>query len=187
MKKIVVKFGLLSGALSIVTMLSAIPLIESVGYRIAELVGYTSMVLTALILFFGVRSYREEVGGGRLGFGRGLAVGLSIALVASLCYVAAFQIYYYLNPGIAATYERCMIERVREAGADEAEIAATAEQARTIRRLYERPLTNVALSFIETFPIGLLAAVASAGILRRRGTGTSGRSDSSHPPLGDPK
>ena len=169
MKKIVLKFGLLSGALSVVTMLSAIPLMESAGFRVAELVGYTSMALTALILFFGVRSYREEVGGGRLSFGRGFTVGLSIALVTSLCYVAAFQIYYYSNPGIAATYERCMIERVREAGADEAEIATTAEQARTIRRLYERPLTNVGLAFIEIFPIGLLAALLSAAILRRRG------------------
>jgi hypothetical protein len=40
------------------------------GYDRAMLVGDTSMVLAFLLIFFGVRSYGDNVAGGRLGFGR---------------------------------------------------------------------------------------------------------------------
>ena len=45
------------------------------------------MVLAFLLIFFGVRSYRDNVAGGRVRFGRAFAVGASIAAVASVCYV----------------------------------------------------------------------------------------------------
>jgi hypothetical protein len=45
------------------------------------------IVLSALLVFFGVRSYRENAAGGRLTFGPGFAVGILITLISSACYV----------------------------------------------------------------------------------------------------
>jgi Protein of unknown function (DUF4199) len=49
--------------------------------------GYTTIALSALLVSFGVRSYRENVARGRLRFGRGFAVGILITLISSVCYV----------------------------------------------------------------------------------------------------
>jgi len=53
------------------------------------IVGYTGILMSMLLIFFGVRSYRENVGNGKISFGRGLAVGILIALLSTAGYVAA--------------------------------------------------------------------------------------------------
>ena len=99
MKKIVLTFGLISGAIMSAMMLATLQFQDANhGY----VVGYTSMVLAFLLIFFGVRSYWDNIGGGTVHFGRALAVGALIA-VASLCYVATWElIYYKLEPDFIA-------------------------------------------------------------------------------------
>ena len=72
MKKTVLIFGLISGAITAGGMLATLPLADAIGFEKGEVLGYTLIVLSALMVYFGVRSYRENVGGGRLTFGRGL-------------------------------------------------------------------------------------------------------------------
>ena len=95
MRRTVLTFGLISGATSAVMMLATIPFIEKIGFEKGEIIGYTTIVVSALLVFFGIRSYRENVSGGRLTFGRGFAVGILIVLVSNLCYVAAWEVAYF--------------------------------------------------------------------------------------------
>src|SRR5262245_35481184 len=114
MKKVVLIFGVLSGAVSSAMMLLTFPFMKSLGYDKAEILGYTSLVLSALFIFFGVRSYRENVGDGRITFGRAFLVGTLITLVASLCYVATFELVYFkLMPDFGDKFVACMIDRVK--------------------------------------------------------------------------
>ena len=83
MKKTVLTFGLISGAMSASMMLITVPFIDAIGWKKGEILGYTGIVLSAPLVFFGVRSYRENAGGGRLTFGRGFAVGILITLISS--------------------------------------------------------------------------------------------------------
>ena len=53
------------------------------------------MVLAFLLIYFGVRSYRDNVAGGRVGFLKALGVGMLIALVASTLYVATWEAIYF--------------------------------------------------------------------------------------------
>lgn len=76
MRKISLIFGLFSGVVSAGLLIATIPYVNSVNYRTGDLLGYTSIALSAQLVFLGVRSYRENSSGGRLGLGRGLAVGL---------------------------------------------------------------------------------------------------------------
>ena len=46
-----------------------------IGFDRGVIVGYTSMVLAFLMVFFGVRSYRDNVAGGHVTFGRAFKVG----------------------------------------------------------------------------------------------------------------
>ena len=52
---------------------------DAIGFDRGEIIGYTSMVLAFLLIFFGVRSYRDNVAGGTVRFGRAFAVGALIA------------------------------------------------------------------------------------------------------------
>lgn len=169
MKKTVLTFGLLSGAVSIALMLVTLPLIDALRHQVADVIGYTSMVASALLVFFGIRSYRERAGGGRMKFGRGLAVGALIALVAGVCYAAAFEVAYFkLMPQFGERFSACMVERARASGASDREIVETARQAQILKDLYDHPATNAALTFGTSFPVGLAAAAISAVILRKR-------------------
>lgn len=169
MRKTVLTFGLISGAISAVMMLATVPFADRIGFNKSEIIGYTVIVLSALLVFFGVRSYRENASGGRLTFGRGFAVGILITLLSSLCYVATWEIVYFkFMPDFADKYAAHMIERAKSSGASQEKIEKTTREAKQFKEMYNNPSMNVALTFIEVFPIGLGVTLLSAAILRKK-------------------
>jgi hypothetical protein len=78
MKKTVIIFGLISGAISSLLMAGTIPMANRIGFDRAEWLGYTTIVLSMLLVFFGVRSYRENVSEGHITFWKAFVVGLCI-------------------------------------------------------------------------------------------------------------
>jgi len=169
MKKTVLTFGLISGAILAAMMLVTIPFADRIGWEKGEILGYTTIVLSALLVFFGVRSYRENVGGGRLTFGRAFAVGILITLISSACYVGTWEIVYYkFMPDFADKYAAHLVERAKASGASQQKIDETKRQAKQFKQMYDKPLFNVALTFMEVFPIGLVVTLLSAGILRKK-------------------
>ena len=173
MKKTVVTFGLISGAVSSLMMLLTLPFLDRIGFDRGEIIGYTTILLSFLVVFFGVRSYRENVAGGTLGFGRAFAVGLLITLVSCACYVATWEIIYFkLAPGFAdklvAGLTAHAIEKAKASGASRQAVDEVARQMQEFKRMYDRPVINAAMTFMEPFPIGLAVALVSAGVLRRK-------------------
>lgn len=169
MRKTILTYGLISGVVASGMMLAATPFVLSKDLGTADLIGYSSIVLVGLMVFFGVRSYRQNVGAGKMTFRRGFLVGLGITLVSCAVYVAAFQLLYYrLQPGIGEVYAECMVERARRSGAEPEEVERTTEQARKVVELYENPWSNIALTLLEPLPVGLLLTTVSAAVLRRR-------------------
>lgn len=166
MKKIVLTYGLISGVIGAVLMLAHVPFMDG-GSR-SLIIGYAGIVLSSLLIFFGVRAYRENVGNGKISFGRGFAVGILIALISAACYVAAWEAVYYSNPGIADHIFDKQVEDLKAAGAPQAKIDETAREVESFKKLYSNPFVNVAFTFIEPFPVGLLMTLISAGVLRRK-------------------
>ena len=66
MKRIVLTFGLISGVLLSAMMVGMMPFIDQIGMDRGMVIGYTTMVLAFLLVFFGIRTYRETVGDGRI-------------------------------------------------------------------------------------------------------------------------
>ena len=58
---------------------------------------------------------------------------------------------------------------MRAAGASEAAIQAKTLELQKSAAAYKNPLVNVAMTFIEPFPVGLLITLISAAVLRRKG------------------
>jgi hypothetical protein len=168
-QKTVFTWGLLSGAVSSATMLAFLPFVDDIDFEKGAVIGYTSLVLSALLIYFGVRSYRDHVVGGPLTFGQAFKVGISIALVSALCYVLTWELVYFkLAPDFGDKFSAYSVERVVAQGATAEEIETAQRKAADFKRLYDQPLMNAAITFAEPFPFGLLAALVSAAILRHR-------------------
>lgn len=169
MKRTVLVFGLISGAVISAMMLATVPFMDAIGFDRGEIIGYTSLVLAFLLIFFGVRSYRDNVAGGTVSFGRAFAVGALIAGVASVCYVATWQVIYYkITPDFMSKYQAYTLEKARAAGASEEALAKKKADADKFAAMYRNPAINAAITFVEPLPVGLVVALVSAGVLSRR-------------------
>jgi hypothetical protein len=168
MKKTVWTFGLISGVILSAMMLLTMPFVDSIGYERGMVVGYTTMVLAFLLVFFGVRSYRDNMAGGEVGFGRAMAVGSLIVLISSACYVATWELLYFkIAPEYAEKFQAAAEERARSSGGSPAEIERKLAEAREFGEMYRNPAVNAALTFLEPLPVGLVIALVSAGVLSR--------------------
>lgn len=169
MKKIVLTFGLIAGAILALMMFVTLPLIDRVSFDRLEILGYSSMVAAFLMVFFGIRSYRENIGGGKISFGKAFQVGILITLISCACYVIAWQIIYYkIAPDFVDKYGNYMVEKARAAGASPEALAAQREQFKSFKALYDNPLINAAITLLEPLPVGLPMTLISAAILRRK-------------------
>jgi len=166
--KLILKFGFMSGAFLSVVMLCTMPFHDQIGDRYGMVIGYSSMLLAFLLVYFGVRSWREKAGG-YVSFWQALKVGASIAAIGSACYVATWEVIYYeMMPDFAERYAAHQIERARAAGAPEAAIAQKKREMDEFTRTYKNPLMNVAMTFLEPLPVALVMSLLAAGLLRRR-------------------
>jgi hypothetical protein len=169
MKRIVLTFGLIAGGLLSLMMLGNMLVVDRIGFDHGEVIGYTTMVLAFLLVFFGIRSYRDNVAGGSVSFGRAVAVGLLIVLVASACYVATWEVEYYtLFPDFVDKYSAHVIEKARASGATQAELEKQMREMAQFREAYRNPLINIGYTFLEPLPVALPMTLISAVILRRR-------------------
>ena len=169
MQKIVLTFGLIAGAILSAMMLMTLPFLDRIGFDKGEIIGYTTMVLAFLMVFFGVKSYRDNVAGGSVTFGRAFLVGLLITLVASVCYVATWQVVYYkVAPDFVEKYAAYAVEKAKKSGATEAQIAAQKKAMAEFTEMYKNPLVNIAFTLLEPLPVGLVFTLVTAGVLSRK-------------------
>lgn len=170
MKKIVLKFGLISGVILAAMMVATMPFMDRIGFDNGVIVGYTTMVVAFLFVFFGIRAYRETVGNGYITFGRAFKVGILITVISCLCYVVAWQILYFnFLPDFGDKYTQYLIEKSRASGATPEEIAKQVADMERFKVIYQNPFYNAVITFfIEPFPVGLIITGISALILRKR-------------------
>jgi hypothetical protein len=169
MKKTVLVFGVISGVVIAAEMLAGLPFLEKLGQGSALILGYTTIVLAALLVPFGVRSYRDNVDGGKLTFGRGFVVGLLMSLIACCFYVGTWEIINYkYMPDFAEKYAAGMVKRAKESGASQEKIDKVVRDAEDFKRNYRNPVYNIGMTFMEPFPIFLFFTLISAAALRRK-------------------
>ncbi len=167
MKKIILTFGLISGAISSIMIAVTIPFADRLGHSL--LLGYTTIILSMLLVFFGVRSYRDNVAKGQITFGKAFLVGLAITMISCVLYVATWEVVYYnFMPDFMDKYADTMIKKAQASGKSPAEIQAQVEQLNKMKVDYKNPLYNMAYTFIEPFPVGLVITLISAAVLRRK-------------------
>lgn len=168
MRRIVWTYGLIAGGIMATLMTAALAFEQQISTDIAEFLGYTTMILAFLMVFFGIRTYRDTVLAGSVRFGQAFKVGLLITLVASACDVAAWQVVSRtMAPDFMERYAAQALEKARANGATEAALAAQKAEMDRFAEMYKNPLVNVGITFLEVFPVGLVVVLVSAGVLSR--------------------
>lgn len=90
-------------------------------------------------------------------------------MIACVCYVVVWEIiYFHLMPDFADKYVQYMIDKLRASGASQQVVEAQIQQMKSFKSMYDNPLINAAITFVEPFPIGLIITLISSAILRRK-------------------
>jgi len=163
MKMNVWKYGLLSGL--VLAILMGITVKASYGMA----VGYTIMVLSFLIVFVGVKHYRDTECGGSITFGRAFAAGALMMLISCVCYVAMWEaLAATVEKNFAHDYAASMVKRAQNSGLQGAALEAKIAEAHKFEAMYSNPLYRMSMTLLEPLPVGLVMALVTAGILRRK-------------------
>ena len=169
MKTIVITFGLISGGIAALMMFATLPLIGRVSYEYLTVLGYTIFVASFLMVFFGIRSYRDTVGGGTITFGKAFTVGILITLLSCAIYIISWDlVYQQFLPTFWDDYSNHMIEKMRAEGATQEELSRQIQENEQIKQWFKNPFIRYAMSLMEAFPVGLLITLISSLILKRK-------------------
>lgn len=170
MKKIAITFGLISGLIVSVMMVAGTALLyKDPNFRGNTIIGYAAMIIAFAFIFVGVKSFRDKYNGGVISFAKAFKVGLFITLVASTMYVAVWLVEYYVFiPDFMEVYTRCVLDRAREDGATQEQLQEQARTMATYSEWYRNPLFVILLTYAEIIPVGLVVALISALILKRK-------------------
>jgi Protein of unknown function (DUF4199) len=133
----------------------------------SEWFGYLVMIVSLSTIFLAIRDYRNKKLGGVIKFFPALGLGVMIALIAGIAYVAAWEIYLYATHyAFMDNYVAALSERLRASGETGPALQAKLAELEQMRVSYQNPLFRFGMTFIEIFPVGLLIALISAGLLR---------------------
>lgn len=168
MKKIVLVYGSIAGVVIIASAIVGITLADASQVAALEWLGYLVMIAALSLVFVGVKQHRDQDLGGVIRFGSALKVGLGIVLVASVIYVAVWEVYLATTDyAFMDEYAASIVDRRAEDGATPEELEAVREEMAVMAARYDSPPVRVLITFLEIFPVGLLVALGSAAVLRR--------------------
>jgi len=174
MRRVVITFGLLAGF--VIACLSWIIgwlcMIDKVSLDGTAWIGYASMLIALSMVFFGIKSYRDNSAGGKITFWKGVQVGLLISLIAGLMYWAGAQAFSIANPTFQSKfiqkYTDHTVENMRAQGAPQEEIDKATANIAQMGKLFENPLLFFLDCLVEFLPVGFIVTLISAALLRKK-------------------
>jgi hypothetical protein len=169
MKKDVWKYGLLSGLAMALLVAVVVPFEHHTNARWSMAFTYTIMVLSFLIVFVGVKHYRDNECGGSITFGRALAAGVLMMLISCACYVIMWEVLNAtVEKNFAHEYSAALVKHAQDSGLQGAALERKIAEARKFEAMYSNPLYRASMTLLEPLPVGIVMALVTAGILRRK-------------------
>ncbi|MBT8262079.1 MAG: DUF4199 domain-containing protein [Bacteroidia bacterium] len=168
MRKTVIKYGLYSLLAASILFLLAFLIGKGMSYSVQETVGYITMVVSLVFVFFGIRHYRDRVNNGKVSFGKALFIGFMISLFAGLGFGVVDYIYTtMINPDFAQEYLTTMVADMKATlPAEEFEV----QKANLEQQMEEYGGSGFMafIMFATVAMIGLVISIISALILQRK-------------------
>jgi hypothetical protein len=171
MKKIIITFGLIGGAIVSACMLATVPLWRSGSITPAngQLLGYSTMVIALSMVFVGIKNFRDNHNNGFITFGKAFKIGILISVIAAVCYAITWEFTYnFLMPNFMEDMTKYYNEEQIKNGATAEQLAAAKVQMEQLKAWYKNPILRFAMTMVEILPVGLIITVVSAALLRKK-------------------
>ncbi|MEM0939271.1 MAG: DUF4199 domain-containing protein [Bacteroidota bacterium] len=170
-KQTYILFGLFAGFINIAGwfVLKALFQKENTDFGLGEILGYAVMLLALSTVFFGVKRYRDRQLNGKITFVQALFNGLGIVLIASVIYVVGWEIYYpNFASGFEEQYTTYIVNTMEAEGHSKDEIQAQKEEMAVWIEKYKSPFYRIPSTFTEILPPGILIALITALLLKKK-------------------
>lgn len=163
MQRTILTYGLISGVIIILGMISTIAL----SAKHSLFLGYLIMLIGLSAILLAIKTHRDKALGGVIKFWPAFLIGLGVAAVAGVAYVAIWEGYLAITHyRFMDDYTAQMLAAKKAEGLSGAAYAELAAEMAEMTRNYANPLYRMPMTFAEIFPVGLLVALASAALLR---------------------
>jgi len=164
MKNNILKFGLIAGSIIVL-----IPLLSGFiigygpdAYKMGEIIGYSTMLLSLLMIFFAVKEYKEKYPSVQLGFLKVFSIGAGISLIAGIMFGIYNLIHVtYIDPEFMSNYYEYYINNIRNSGAPAAQIEMQISQLEQEKELFMNPIVSFLTMTVTVFMIGLIISTVS--------------------------
>jgi hypothetical protein len=128
------------------------------------------MLVALSMVFFGIKSFRDNQNSRKIGFWKGAQVGILISMLASFVYAAGWEVYMQASPAntFMDEYTEHYINRLKEKGTPQAELDKTVKEMDGMKEMYKNPFIRFGMTLMEIFPVGVIVTIISAAILRKK-------------------
>ena len=168
MKNTVFRYGIRSALSICILFLISSLLLKDLDFNTQEIYGYTSIIVSLLFVFFGIKHFRDQENHGLLSFGKGLLIGLLITLFASITFGLYNVIYVeYIDPNFMTEYYNHSVEQVSKTLSGE-ELQAKLKQMEDEKDMFSNPFMNFSLMFLTVFMVGVIISLISSLILQNK-------------------
>ncbi|MDN3579761.1 DUF4199 domain-containing protein [Mucilaginibacter flavus] len=169
MKKNVLTFGLIAGCIVTMMMLITAVYCQGASESVNMYLGYGTQLIAFSMIFVAVKNYRDKYNNGVITFGKAFTIGLYITLIAATMYVVAWLFdYHFFMPDFMDKYAASMIAKAKSSGKSQQEIKEQIVSATNLKQMYKNPVFLILITYAEILPVGLLIALISALILKKK-------------------
>jgi len=169
MKSSILKYGLLAG-----TIIVMIPVITGLiighgpdSFKTGEIIGYSTMILSLMMIFLAVREYKKHHPEEVVSFAKIVTIGAAISLIAGFMFGVYNVIYVtYIHPEFMQEYYSHYVQNIQNSGISQAEIELQISKLEQEKEMFMDPLFNFFLMFLTVFIIGLIVSILS-GLFQR--------------------
>lgn len=171
MKNVLIRYGIISSIIVCLLMLISFPLMKNPeNYSLAEIFGFTSILLSLSTIFIAVKTYRDKHNNGKVKFGKAFLIGLYISLIAGAMYALTFTVYNSLNGdpfgSFYRDYSMSEIEKLNLEPLQKQEKIAELEKNIA---MFGNPMVMFLMAmFVEYVPMGLIVSLISATVMKKK-------------------
>lgn len=173
MKHTVLRYGIYGAITICVLFLTALYAGKNLSFTTQEIIGYATMAISLLFVFFGIKHYRDHENDGVVSFGRALAIGILISLFAAVAFGLIDVVYVtYMNPDFTTEYYATLAEQMKNS-LPESEYKLKLVELEAQKKLFSNPLMSFLLMSSTVLILGFIISLISGVILQRKPTTTT--------------
>lgn len=169
MKKILFNYGIIGGAIiSALMAFSILKYNDVVNFNDNMIYGFSIMLIAFVLPFISVWKLRKS-SAEDFQFKKAIVLGLGVSLIASIMYVLTWEVVFNVYiPNFMEKYSEFCIKQLVDSGASADAIAAKQSEMAHQTIMYVKGWYRMGLTFMEVFPVGLIASFIAALTIRKR-------------------